>query len=208
MTTLRLWRHAFEFAEMRFVGAVTLAVTAALAWLAPAPVAWLPAVFAGVLGWAASEYTFHRYVLHMPRPIQERLRKLHARLHWKHHQTPDDPRLLFVPLFGDVFLFLQFGAIGAALGGVPAALGAALGLGIALLHYETTHLAAHVAYVPRTRWGRFLKRFHRLHHYKNEHYWFGVTHPLMDMLVGTWPDHHAVEKSNTARTLGIEPEGA
>lgn len=191
---------------MRLVGVVTLAVAAGLAWLAPAPEAWLPPVLAGVLGWGASEYTFHRYVLHMPRPMMERLRKLHARLHWKHHQQPDAPRLLFVPLFGDVFLFLSYGAIGAAFGGVPAALGAMLGLGCALLHYETTHLAAHVAYVPRTRWGRHMKRFHRLHHYKNEHYWFGVTHPLMDMLVGTAPDHHAVEKSTTARTLGIEPE--
>jgi hypothetical protein len=187
MTTLGLWRHAFEFAEMRLVGAVTSVTAAAIAWLAPSLMAWLPAVLGAVIGWAASEYALHRYV---------------------HHQDPDEPHLLFVPLLADVSLFLLFGSVGAALGGVPAALGATLGLGLALLHYETTHLAAHVAYVPRTRWGRFLKRFHRLHHYKNEHYWFGVTHPFVDMLVGTWPDHHTVEKSSTARTLGIEPEGA
>lgn len=193
---------------MRLVGAATVLAAAGLAWLAPAADAWAPAAGMGMLGWAASEYTFHRYVLHMPRPMMERLRKLHARLHWKHHQKPDEPRLLFVPLFGDVFLFLTFGGIGAAFAGPAGALGAALGLGGALLYYETTHLAAHVAYVPRTRWGRYLKRFHRLHHYKNEHYWFGVTHPFMDMLIGTAPDHHQVEKSSTARTLGIEPEAA
>ncbi|MFI5308939.1 MAG: sterol desaturase family protein [Polyangiales bacterium] len=208
MTTLGLWRNAFEWKEMRLVGGVTVGVAVALAWLAPSLMAWLPALLGAVIGWAASEYVLHRYVLHMPRPMQITLRRFHARLHWKHHQDPDKPHLLFVPLAADVSLFLLFGSVGAAFGGVPAALGAALGLGLALLHYETTHLAAHVAYIPRTRWGRFLKRFHRLHHYKNEHYWFGVTHPFIDMLVGTWPDHHSVEKSSTARTLGIEPEGA
>jgi len=52
-----------------------------------------------------------------------------------------------------------------------------------------------------TRWGRFLKRFHRLHHYKNERHWFGVTHPFVDSVVGTWPAASEVAQSATARSL-------
>lgn len=206
MTTFELWRLAFRFTEMRLVGALTALAALGLAFLRPPFAEWLPAAGAGVLGWGAAEYVFHRFVLHMPAPQQKFFRRLHGRLHWKHHQNPDEPRLLFVPLFGDIFLFGVAALAGGVTGGRAAALGSVVGLGLALLHYEATHLAAHVAYVPRTRWGRFLKRFHRLHHYKNEHYWYGVTHPFVDKLVGTWRDHREVEKSSTARTLGIEPE--
>ena len=43
---------------------------------------------------------------------------------------------------------------------------------------------------------------HRLHHYKNEHYWFGVTSTVGDHLLGTTPEQSTVTKSATARTLG------
>ncbi len=201
-----LWRLAFRFREMWLVAAGTACAAAGLVWLSPPPSTALLAVLCGIVGWATSEYLFHRFVLHLPRPPWPFLRRVHARLHWKHHQEPDDPRLLFIPAWSTVGLFGTAVGIGYAVGGWVCAAGSSLGLGLSLLHYESTHLAAHVAYAPRTRWGAFMKRFHRLHHYKNEHFWFGVTHPVADMLVGTWPDARGVEKSSTARTLGIEPE--
>ena len=45
---------------------------------------------------------------------------------------------------------------------------------------------------------------HRLHHYKNEHYWFGVTSTVGDHLLRTAPDQTEVPKSSTARTLGVD----
>jgi sterol desaturase/sphingolipid hydroxylase (fatty acid hydroxylase superfamily) len=43
---------------------------------------------------------------------------------------------------------------------------------------------------------------HRLHHYKNEHYWFTVTTAgTADRLFGTYPDPTSVPKSKTARNL-------
>ena len=190
---------------MRVIAALTLLSAGLVATSAATPAQWLPATLYGALGWGVTEYGFHRFVLHLPRPRARWLQRVHAVLHWQHHQEPDDPRHLFIPLPGVLNLFALWGGIGYAAGGLLAGAAAALGLGATLLFYETTHLAAHVGYKPRTRWGQHMKRFHRLHHYKNERYWFGVTHPLIDHLARTWPAHERVEKSDTARTLGIEP---
>ncbi|MDX2168661.1 MAG: fatty acid hydroxylase family protein, partial [Deltaproteobacteria bacterium] len=47
-----------------------------------------------------------------------------------------------------------------------------------------------------------LWRNHRLHHFKNEHYWFGVTMLSGDRLLRTAPAVKDVETSPTARNLG------
>ncbi len=45
-------------------------------------------------------------------------------------------------------------------------------------------------------------RNHRLHHYKNEHYWFTVTTAgTADRLFGTYPDPETVPTSATAKNL-------
>ncbi|WP_375377938.1 hypothetical protein [Paenibacillus sp. MZ04-78.2] len=36
---------------------------------------------------------------------------------------------------------------------------------------------------------------------KSEHYWYGVTNPLFDVMLGTFRDEQQVEKSETARNL-------
>jgi len=70
-----------------------------------------------------------------------------------------------------------------------------------LLTYEWTHFLIHSTYVPRSRYYRYIWRAHRLHHYKNEKYWFGVTVHLADHVLRTFPQRDAVETSPTARTL-------
>ncbi|HMC69660.1 MAG TPA: fatty acid hydroxylase family protein, partial [Mycobacteriales bacterium] len=67
--------------------------------------------------------------------------------------------------------------------------------------YEWTHFLIHSTYVPRSRYYRYIWRAHRLHHYKNEKYWFGVTVHLADHVLRTFPQRDAVETSPTARTL-------
>ena len=45
-------------------------------------------------------------------------------------------------------------------------------------------------------------RNHRLHHYKNEHYWFTVTSTATaDRLFGTYPDPETVKSSKTVKAL-------
>jgi sterol desaturase/sphingolipid hydroxylase (fatty acid hydroxylase superfamily) len=67
--------------------------------------------------------------------------------------------------------------------------------------YEWTHFLIHTAYRPRSRYYRSIRRGHRLHHFKNEHYWHGITNTVSDRVLGTAPDQRAVPKSATARTL-------
>jgi hypothetical protein len=68
--------------------------------------------------------------------------------------------------------------------------------------YEWTHFLIHTAYRPRSRAYRTVWRTHRLHHFKNERYWHGITNTVADRVFGTLPDHREVERSPTARTLG------
>jgi sterol desaturase/sphingolipid hydroxylase (fatty acid hydroxylase superfamily) len=69
--------------------------------------------------------------------------------------------------------------------------------------YEWAHFIIHTPYRPRSRYYRTIWRSHRLHHFKNEHYWFGVSSDAADRVLGTNPDHRTVPKSETARTLGL-----
>jgi hypothetical protein len=51
-------------------------------------------------------------------------------------------------------------------------------------------------------------RNHRLHHYKNEHYWFTVTSSgTADRVLGTYPDAETVRTSGTARALHAATPG-
>ena len=71
--------------------------------------------------------------------------------------------------------------------------------------YEWTHFLIHTAYRPRSRYYRTIWRNHRLHHFKNERYWHGITQNLSDRVLGTNPDQSTVRRSRTARTLDPGP---
>ena len=73
----------------------------------------------------------------------------------------------------------------------------AIGLG-----YEWTHFLIHSDYRPKSRLYKAIWRNHRLHHYKNEHYWFTVTTAhTTDRLFGTCPPATEVDTSPTAKHL-------
>lgn len=69
--------------------------------------------------------------------------------------------------------------------------------------YEWSHFLIHTPYLPKHRYYRRIWRSHRLHHFKNEHYWFGVSSDAADHVLGTAPDHRTVPRSETVKTLGI-----
>ena len=70
------------------------------------------------------------------------------------------------------------------------------------LLYEWTHYLIHSDYRPKNRVYKAVWRNHRLHHYKNEHYWFTVTTTATaDRLFGTYPDPTSVPTSKTAKNL-------
>ena len=70
------------------------------------------------------------------------------------------------------------------------------------LAYEWTHYLVHTDYKPRSAAYRAVWRNHRLHHFKNERYWFTVTSAgTADRVLGTYPDLATVPTSPTAKNL-------
>jgi sterol desaturase/sphingolipid hydroxylase (fatty acid hydroxylase superfamily) len=112
---------------------------------------------------------------------------------------------VFLAMIAGTVALLSF-PIHVVLGGAQAA-HAATGLLVSYLilgAYEWSHFLIHTPYRPRGRYYRAIWRGHRLHHYKNEHFWFGVTSTVADHLLRTAPDQRSVPKSETARTLGMD----
>ena len=178
--------------------AAALAAVLAAGVLAPAPLALL----AGALAFFVSEYTTHRFMLHAAPVRRPFVLGLQQRLHYDHHLRPDDLGLLFLPLWFVLPVVALYLAVAYALTRSWGASGSALlGAVLALLYYEWVHYVAHVPFVPRTRFGRWIKKYHLWHHFKNEHLWFGVTNPALDVLVRTYRPVNEVERSSTTRVL-------
>ncbi|MEM6994650.1 MAG: sterol desaturase family protein [Myxococcota bacterium] len=151
-----------------------------------------------------TEWVIHVGILHWrPRRVGPvTVDTLLASEHRAHHERPHDERHWFIPV--------RSGLIGLGLAGVLALLllpTAGLALTVLVvahaigLTYEWTHFLCHTSYRPKGRIFKRIWRHHRLHHFKNEHYWMGVTMHLGDRILHTRPDPKAVETSPTCRNL-------
>jgi hypothetical protein len=153
------------------------------------------------------EWVIHVYILHFkPRPIFGRtIDPLVSRKHREHHRDPRKTEWIFVPLpvlakampAVAVIDLLAFPTVQLALTAMTTSFAI-------LLTYEWTHYLIHSRYQPKTRLYRYIWRAHRLHHFKNENYWFGVTVHVGDHVLGTFPEKDEVETSATCKTLGVE----
>jgi Fatty acid hydroxylase len=215
VTTLRAATHEFTHRRSIWIilGAIALAVGVRIAiggfsWRDAAAVATMLVVY------PFGEWAIHVYVLHM-KPFSFRGKRIDppaAKGHRAHHRTPNDLWVLLLEapelaqlLFVAVPLTVAVVAVPVWLlaGPIPAGvlISGALTSYVLIGLYEWTHFLIHTAYHPRSRYYRAIWRNHRLHHFKNEHFWHGVTNNLSDRLLGTDPDQRAVERSETARTL-------
>jgi hypothetical protein len=153
-----------------------------------------------------TEWAIHVFLLHWKprRVLGRKLDPLAARKHRAHHRDPRDEALVFVPL-GFLVTSVSVGALLFLLL-LPSLRLAVTVMAVSytmLLAYEWTHFLIHSTYRPRTRFYRYVWRAHRLHHFRNENYWFGVTMHAADHVLRTFPDKDAVPVSPTARTLGV-----
>lgn len=154
-----------------------------------------------------TEWMIHVYILHWkPRSLfGRRIDPLVSRKHREHHRDPREVEWIFIPLpVLAKALPLSAAAFFIALPTAQLAVTATTtGLAI-LLGYEWTHYLIHSRYKPKTSIYRYVWRAHRLHHFKNENFWFGVTVHMADHVLGTFPLKEDVETSPTCRTLGLE----
>ncbi|MGL4818967.1 MAG: sterol desaturase family protein [Bacilli bacterium] len=167
---------------------------------------WWNVLFVGVGGFVftLSEYLTHRFLFHLKMPSNPVLKKLLHRLHYDHHKDPTDLKLLFLPIWYSIPNFFVLTVIFYAIvGSFARTLAFGVGLILVFLGYEWKHYIAHVPIKPRTRFGRWVKKLHLLHHYKNENYWYGVSHPFVDVVFGTLKDEKDVPTSPAARDLGL-----
>jgi len=141
------------------------------------------------------EWVLHLFVLHAPDDSIRMTKYKTGAGHREHHLDP--PNIGWLMLGPpDVAIFLVMLAVWnltwpivlALLLGAPVLgtyLSAVLLSYVMLAHYEWTHLLAHARYRPRLPYYRRLSLNHRLHHYRNEHYWLGVTSNVGDRLLKT-----------------------
>jgi sterol desaturase/sphingolipid hydroxylase (fatty acid hydroxylase superfamily) len=158
--------------------------------------------------WPFQEWVFHVGILHWrPKTVLGRRVDLYAaRKHRAHHRDPTVGALVFIPTI----------IVAASLAALPAAwlllLPLPLGLtGLTVYYllafrYEWTHFLIHTTYRARTARFKRLWLNHRLHHFRNERYWYGVSMILADKALHTDPDPRATRVSPTCMTLGVESE--
>ena len=183
------------------------AVAAGRVWLGGwsrwdlAPVAVL------ALLWPLQEWLIHVFILHA-KPKRVGRFTFDGRVprkHRAHHRDPWNYELLFIPFHSFSYALPTLAALCYALTPRPEqALTALASYLLLAIHYEAVHFLVHTRVAPRGAYYRGLWRNHRLHHFKNEHHWFGVTRLAADRLLGTAPIAADVPASATARTLGIE----
>lgn len=217
LTRLRpCWREfRRQFSPRAVIAALGLAILAR-AWAGQWSWRDLVPVAALIAAQPFVEWVIHKYILHLP-PINlfgRRIELYGSAQHRNHHLDPTNLNrtllkpvevLSFIVQISIVLALLALGAE-AALGwpALPLALTGAVFALAGLLRYEWSHFLIHTPYVPRTRWYRAIWRNHRLHHFKHEGYWMGVSSNLGDRLLRTNPDQRTIERSPTARTLGID----
>ena len=151
------------------------------------------------------EWLIHVFILHWrPRRIGRlTIDSLLARKHREHHMAPRSVPEIFIPW--PALLWVLPVSIAVALLVFPRS-----GLGLTFLAfltvlglaYEWSHYLIHSDYKPKTAMYRAIYRNHRLHHFKNEHYWFTVTSSgTADRVLHTYPDPTTVPTSPTAKNL-------
>jgi sterol desaturase/sphingolipid hydroxylase (fatty acid hydroxylase superfamily) len=161
------------------------AVALFASWRAATPLSVVVAFAGGCLGFSLFEYSLHRFIFHR-RFADTRSGRIEGFLtHGYHHVYPDDPERLVMPPMGSVPLGALFAFIYVTLFGWPIGLAMFSGTAVGYVLYDTTHFVLH-HWRPRTFIGRWMRRYHLLHHHAEEPARFGVSSPLWDLVFGTY----------------------
>lgn len=140
----------------------------------------------GVLAWTFAEYMLHRFLFHYsgPRPWQ---RRMFFVLHGVHHDFPNDSDRLVMPIGASIPLGAAFYLVFRLLLGSVLVDPAFVGFALGYLAYDGTHYAVH-HFRMSSRWGKWIKRYHMIHHHTGAAARWGVSSPLWDWVFGTLGD--------------------
>lgn len=154
--------------------------------------------------WPVLEWMIHVHLLHMkPFKLFGKTVDLNVgRTHRAHHANPSDLSDITVnkevfPTVVPLLFLLAYGLMPS----IELATGALAAFFALSLHYEFCHFIGHTTWCPPINYYRRRQRMHRLHHYRDERLWWGVSTGLGDVLLGTAPDMKSVEKSPTVHNV-------
>ena len=158
--------------------------------------------------WPFQEWFLHAYLLHM-KPFMlfgRKIEPIFIKSHRIHHLDPWEPGSGLVSVyFATLFVLLlpiawHFSLpLSQSLTGVVASLAL-------VFAYEWVHYLIHTTYKPKRSWYANLWRNHRLHHFKNEDYWYGVTTSVADVILHTHPAREKIANSHSCLTLRSQDE--
>lgn len=157
----------------------------------------------GTLAWTLAEYVLHRYVFHWVNDTAWG-KRVHFLLHGVHHEFPSDKDRLVMPLltsipFAVIFYALYIGTMGVR-AGEPFLAGFILGY----LGYDGSHYAIH-HFKLQSRFGKWIRRHHMLHHHNDHEGGFGVSTPLWDIVFRTMPKTKR-DKAAALASRSVRPE--
>ena len=163
------------------------------------------AAAAAVLIYPLAWYLLHRFVLHgrylykLPQTAA-----LWKRIHFDHHQDPNDLGVLFGALYTTLpTILIVTIPVGWAIGG-PAAAAAAATTGLVVTcFYEFCHCIQHLPFTPKLTFLKVIKKRHLAHHFHSEKGNFGITNFFWDRVFGTfYPSPKEFPRSETVFNLG------
>ncbi|WP_064093554.1 sterol desaturase family protein [Rossellomorea aquimaris] len=197
----KVYRDFFFFPDVLIMFFVLFSICGVLIWQRVTFITVITFIM-GLIFFSFSEYLTHRFLFHLKPPKNQMMLNFLKRIHYDHHKDPHDLHLLFLPIWYSLpnfiilcslfYVIFQNAEYALAFGG---------GLISMLLMYEWKHYVAHRPIKPRTKFGRWVKKVHVLHHFKNENYWYGVSTPFVDVLFGTLKNEKEVETSKTVKEL-------
>jgi sterol desaturase/sphingolipid hydroxylase (fatty acid hydroxylase superfamily) len=138
----------------------------------------------GFLAWTLLEYVLHRFMFHIaPEPTFESKLKQFM-VHGYHHEFPNDRMRLVAPLILSGPIAVVTAGLYYFLAGPHHWLMAFAGTVTGYVAYDWIHYYTH-HFRPTTRLGKFLRRYHMEHHYKDSESHFGISTPIWDWVFGT-----------------------
>jgi sterol desaturase/sphingolipid hydroxylase (fatty acid hydroxylase superfamily) len=142
----------------------------------------------GLLLWTLAEYTLHRFLFHYW-PKTERMQRIFFTFHGIHHAQPQVKTRLVMPFpisipGALIFYGLFYLVLGVLLNAWEWIAPLMSGFLVGYLIYDLIHFATH-HFPMRWGYGRYLKRYHMAHHYKDPNTRYGVSSPIWDWVFRT-----------------------
>jgi len=161
----------------------------------------LELIFGYVL-WTLFEYWAHRLLFHLT-VVGPKTARIQFIIHGVHHDYPWDEDRLVIPAGASLLLCVLTYAAFHSIFGVGNMYGPFGGFVLGYVLYDELHWYVH-ARTPTTRFTRWLRREHFLHHFKQPGTRFGVSCPWLDYVFGTRgkKQRREAEVSESAHSAG------